>query len=184
MEMPKLKYGIYSMKQRVDRERSTYRQSSDTVSSNRGSCLIDNNTTSNNMFKDRVRRISQKVDTMKLNDDSLENKNNELQRYTNFRDKSSNLQHLEMIRNELHNTSTDYCDTAMTATVTSTTKPTTTTATTTITTTTIKPIALQTSYNSQHYEDIDGNQTQGDKLNQMKALRRRHSRSVNVFAAL
>lgn len=180
IEMPKLKYGIYSIKQRADSERSTCRRHCDALSNSDGdNVVVGNNTITNNVFKDRVRKISQKVDTMKLNDDS--NEDNELFRRTPIQ-----------IRTSSNGQSADNkfyaIDSANNTTNTSTTNslktPNTISSSAKATATASAKEITSFQIDSQQVDNLDGNQTQGDKLNQIKALRRRHSRSVNVFAAM
>lgn len=144
--MPKLKYGIYSIDQREDSERSTCRQPYNTNASN-ASSVPNNRNTPKVVFKNRVRNISQKVVTLNLNDESNENDN---------------------LKSPLTMAggSTAKTDTVLPGISSDTTDT---------------PITMQ---QLKELAECDAKQTQGDALNQIKAMRRRHSRSVNVSASL
>lgn len=144
--MPKLKYGIYSIDQREDSERSTCRQPYNATASN-GTSVSNNRNTPKVVFKNRVRNISQKVVTLNLNDESNENDNAK---------SPLSIAGGSTVKSDavLPGISTDLTD---------------------------GPKSMQ---QLKEHTECDAKQTQGDALNQIKAMRRRHSRSVNVSASL
>lgn len=142
-ELPKHKYAIYSIKHREDSERQTCRNSNGNANavSDRPDAVM----------RDRVKRISQKVDTMKLSDETSSHSDSNMN--TTPINANSDTVDGKELDDENENTKNNN----------------------------VPPTVAMARPPAKVGNSCErAAQTQGDKLNEIKAMRRRHSRSVNA----